>query len=148
MNVEFVNRSGLKLPQSLLRRWLKVCVARLPSKDRRRIGKKTVLIVFVSKAEMKSLNRQFRGKNYPTDVLSFESIEPSSLGELVISPLVVRTQAQGTGLTYHQELCYMVLHGVLHLLGYDHETSEKDSKIMLGLQDKVFQSLATRFKFR
>lgn len=148
MNSEFLNRSGMKLPKALLSRWINECVAKLPSKDQRRVGKKTLLIVFVSKPEMKKLNHQFRGKNYATDVLSFESIERSSLGELVLSPLVVKTQALGTGLTYHQELCYMVLHGLLHLLGYDHETSEKESKIMFGLQDKIFQNLAGQFKFR
>ncbi len=87
------------------------------------------------------MNHEFRGKDYATDVLSFDSLEPTSLGELVLCPEVLKRQAQEHGLTYQQELGYMLLHGVLHLLGYDHETNPKDAEKMFALQDAVFETL-------
>ena len=148
MRVESINQSIDRLPLRLLQKWLKACVKELPQKDQRRIRGTEVLVVFVSRAKIKKLNSNFRQKNEPTDILSFESLDPSSLGELVLSPQVVRAQSKRTGLGYHEELCYMVLHGLLHLLGYDHETSKKEAKLMFALQNRVFQKLAPKFDFR
>lgn len=148
MKLASVNQSGGKLPHKMLLRWIKGCEKSLKARDRRRLEDKELLIVFVSKSQIKKLNAEFRGKDYATDILSFESIEEDSLGELVLSPEVVREQSKRTGLTYHQELCYMILHGILHLLGYDHETTKKEAKVMFDLQNRVFDLLAPKFDFR
>ena len=86
-------------------------------------------IVFVSDAAIKRLNRQFRGQNYATDVLSFpteaekfESENQSSLGEIVISAERAAAQAKENGLKLDEEIAQLILHGLLHLSGYDHET--------------------------
>lgn len=134
------------MPSRLMERWLKACAKRLPKKDQKRLL--DVVVVFVSSNKIKKLNFEFRQKEGPTDILSFESIDPESLGELVLSPQVIRAQSKRTGLSYHEELCYMLLHGLLHLLGYDHETSKKEAKKMFSLQNRVFESLAPRFDFR
>ncbi len=98
--------------------------------------------MFLDSTPAKKINWQFRGKDYPTDVLSFEPVdEESSLGELVLCPQVLQKQAVEHKQDYNDELGYMVLHGVLHLLGFDHEKSEADAKKMLELQDDVFQKL-------
>jgi probable rRNA maturation factor len=79
-----------------------------------------VAIALVSDARMRALNRQFRRKNQPTDVLSFPSDAPPSLGDLVIAEGVARRQARQAGHSYAVELKVLALHGLLHLLGYDH----------------------------
>ena len=73
-------------------------------------------------AELRRLNRQFRGKDYPTDVLSFPAALPGSLGDLAISFARARSQARAFGHAPEEELRILMLHGLLHLLGYDHET--------------------------
>lgn len=148
MTLEFINRSKSPLPRAMLSRWVEDCIRQLPKKDQRKIKSKSLLVLFISDKDMKALNFEYRGKAYPTDVLSFEPIEDGSLGEVVLAPNVLKKQAIRVGHSYKKELCYMVLHGLLHLLGYDHETSEKDAKVMFGLQDKIFAQLAGRFKFR
>jgi probable rRNA maturation factor len=72
--------------------------------------------------ELRRLNRQFLGKDYPTDVLSFPEPGPDEfLGELAISAERAREQAQLLGHTIETEIRILMLHGVLHLLGMDHE---------------------------
>ena len=93
-----------------------------------------VAIALVTDAHIRKLNRQYRGKDYATDVLSFVS-EPDSglaglrtadrgprfLGDLVIATGVARRQAREAGHPYRTELRVLALHGFLHLLGYDHD---------------------------
>jgi probable rRNA maturation factor len=77
-------------------------------------------------AEMRRLNRQFRGKDYPTDVLSFplEGGRRGPLGDIAISVARARVQARQFGHSAEEEVRVLMLHGVLHLLGMDHETDE------------------------
>lgn len=74
--------------------------------------------------ELQSLNRRFRQKNKPTDVLSFPSAVPELLGELAISYDRAREQARAMGHSIQQEVCVLILHGALHLAGMDHETDK------------------------
>lgn len=91
--------------------------------------------------EMRSLNREFRGLDYPTDVLSFPAALPVSyLGDLAISLGRARVQAREFGHRIEREVEILMLHGVLHLLGFDHETdrgqmarAEKRWRTRLGL---------------
>jgi probable rRNA maturation factor len=78
----------------------------------------TLTIALVTDAEMRKLNREFRGRDYATDVLSFPA---SHLGDLAIAKGVARRQARQHGHTELVELKLLALHGLLHLLGYDHE---------------------------
>ncbi len=89
---------------------------------------------------MRRLNKTFRGKDYATDVLSFDATDPESLGELVLCPEVIQRQAKEHELSDFAEYAYMVLHGILHLLGYDHEKDDKAAREMYRLQDKIFYS--------
>ena len=97
------------------------------------IGQKNrdATIVFVSDAAIKKLNRQFRGKDYATDVLSFPALPESfeteaqgNLGEVVISLDRAQAQARENNLTLANEIQQLILHGLLHLCGYDHETDK------------------------
>jgi len=78
-------------------------------------------IALVSDARVRSLNRRYRRKSTATDVLSFPAEEPSQLGDVVIATGVARRQAKAAGHSLQTELRVLALHGLLHLLGYDHE---------------------------
>ena len=81
-------------------------------------------IVFVHDAYIKKLNKQFLGRNRPTDVLSFP-IQDKLLGEIYISRDRARAQAKEQKITTGQEICNLIEHGILHLLGYSHEMMRK-----------------------
>jgi probable rRNA maturation factor len=98
---------------------------------------RSVFVRFVADKEMARLNRTFRKKPRTTDVLSFptevrtrpmglrrraRALRGSFLGDIAISPVVARRNAKRFGRTMSEEICILMLHGVLHLLGYDHET--------------------------
>jgi rRNA maturation RNase YbeY len=88
-----------------------------------------VTIAFVSDRAMRQLNRRWRGTRDTTDVLSFpaaqdefERVEGSSLGDVVISVEQAARQAEEHGLEFDEEVSQLILHGLLHLCGYDHES--------------------------
>lgn len=142
MSPEFLNHTKTRIPQKYVIEFLVHCLDQLKKKKAwpRKHSGKSLQLVFLPKNEAKQLNKQFRGKDYATDVLSFDSMDPDSLGELIFCPEVLIKQAAEHGLSFRDELCYMTLHGLLHLLGYDHETNEADAKKMFRLQDSIFDS--------
>jgi probable rRNA maturation factor len=80
-----------------------------------------VTIAIVPDGRVQQLNRRYRRKDVATDVLSFPSDEPDCLGDVVIAAGVARRQAANAGHSLQHELRVLALHGLLHLLGYDHE---------------------------
>jgi probable rRNA maturation factor len=88
------------------------------------IGKSesSATIAFVSDKRIRELNRQFRGVNKATDVLSFPAGEKLNLGDVAVSVDTAAVQATENGLTFEDEIAQLILHGLLHLCGYDHET--------------------------
>ena len=113
----------------------------------RAIGKneQSATIVFVADEAIKKLNRQFRGKNYATDVLSFPSEaevfevdQQKHLGEVVISVQRAAAQARENGLSFSNEVKQLILHGLLHLSGYDHETDKGEmDRLELRLRKRL-----------
>jgi len=83
-----------------------------------------VTVALVPDPRIHALNRRFRHKDRPTDVLSFPAEEPGQLGDVVIALGVARRQAAAAGHTIGSELRILALHGLLHLLGYDHEQDD------------------------
>ena len=83
-----------------------------------------VTVAIVPDNRVQALNRQFRRKDRPTDVLSFPASERGYLGDVVIAAGVARRQARDAGHSVQTELRVLALHGLLHLLGYDHETDD------------------------
>jgi probable rRNA maturation factor len=105
------------------------------------LGKRSaaVEVIFVGARKMCQLNRKYRGKNYGTDVLSFRYPGEKAdglpfLGEIVIAPQIAQEQAVRYGGTIESEIRRLVIHGLLHLLGYDHETDDGD---MIRLQNRL-----------
>lgn len=107
----------------------------------------TASIRFVSRAQMHALNKAFRHKNRPTDVLSFSAREgkalprvrmpgPVELGDIVVCAAVAREEARRRGMDVMEELVRLMVHGTLHLAGMDHVT-EREEEHMFGLQEQV-----------
>lgn len=143
MKLNIINDSGMDLSEDVLNKWIKGIATELQKKKIIDNEKKTleVSLVFLNENDAKKLNWNYRCKDYPTDILSFSSDDPASMGELVLCPQVISRQAKEHGLTLEDELGYIVLHGVLHLLGYDHEKSKVDEELMMSIQDEVFENL-------
>ena len=78
-------------------------------------------MALVSDARIKTLNRQFRGKDKVTDVLSFPAQVRGFLGDIVIASAIAKKQAKAAGHSLNIEIRILALHGLLHLLGYDHD---------------------------
>jgi probable rRNA maturation factor len=94
-------------------------------------------VLFVGDRAMRTLNRRYRGIDRPTDVLSFSlregefaSIQPDVLGDIVIGVPVAARQAAAAGHPLAREIDLLLIHGLLHLLGYDHERGGKDAAVM------------------
>jgi rRNA maturation RNase YbeY len=98
----------------------------------------------VGNPEIKRLNAHFRGKNRVTDVLSFPAPEPfrsaGHLGELILSLPVLKRQAREQGHKPETELQVLLVHGVLHLLGFDHEKSRKQAAEMARWEARLLQA--------
>ena len=102
-------------------------------------------IAFVSNRQIKALNKRFRGLNQATDVLSFPSgrekpdhAEESFLGDIAISIEQAESQAAANELDFDREVAQLILHGLLHLSGYDHETDNGEmNRLELRLRRKL-----------
>ena len=95
-------------------------------------------IAFVSNQRIRNLNRQFRNIDKGTDVLSFPAEEETNLGDIAISVETAAAQAKENGLTFETEIAQLILHGLLHLSGYDHETDNGEmNRLELRLRKKL-----------
>jgi probable rRNA maturation factor len=104
------------------------------------IGKhgSTATIAFVSDKSIHKLNQQFRNIDKATDVLSFPAEEETNLGDIAISVETAAAQAKENGLTFDAEIAQLILHGLLHLSGYDHETDSGEmNRLELRLRKKL-----------
>ena len=115
-----------------------------------------VAIVLVDVATMTLLNERHRGKDGPTDVLSFplEDAEPGSppvrlpggppihLGDIFVAPSVVRENAATNGVSFEEELALVTVHGLLHLLGWDHEVQEEAE--LMEAREREYLAVAGR----
>ncbi|MDF2910897.1 MAG: rRNA maturation RNase YbeY [Sporolactobacillus laevolacticus] len=110
-------------------------------------------LTFVDNEKIQVINRDYRGIDRPTDVISFaleemeedevpilpEEGEPRVLGDIIISVERIHEQAAEYNHSFERELGFLVIHGLLHLLGYDHQTKEEEEE-MFGLQEKILSS--------
>jgi len=109
-------------------------------------GRAELSLALVDNREMQKLNARYRDKNEPTDVLAFpagKALLPGMqvLGDVVISVEKAEEQARKRRKTLGQEIRTLLIHGVLHLLGYDHERSRRDARVMRGMEKKVSRAL-------
>lgn len=109
-----------------------------------------VSVSFIDNEEIHKINKEYRKIDRPTDVISFAFLDnedrakeyasgmPVILGDIYISLDKADEQAKEYGHSMKRELCFLLVHGLLHLLGYDHMTKE-DEEIMFPLQDKILE---------
>ena len=107
-----------------------------------------VSVTFTDNEKIKELNAQYRSIDRATDVLSFplfdddfEDDEVLALGDVVLSLEKAEEQAKEYGHSFEREVAFLVVHSVLHLVGYDHETSEEDEKDMFFRQEEIMKLL-------
>jgi pyridoxine 5-phosphate synthase len=110
-----------------------------------------VSVVLMNDAQMAAYNEQYRGKQGPTNVLSFPAGEggegfstpDNELGDILISVDTARREAGQQGHSLHRRLTELIIHGMLHLIGYDHERSEEEALRMWDYEQELFQQLHT-----
>ena len=148
MKITLVNKSKVRPSKKFIEKWLNFLGQELIHRKARqckRLKGAELTVVFLEQRKARRLNRVFRKKDYATDILSFSGDDGSELGELVLCPSVLVRQAKEHELSFQQELAYLLTHGVLHLLGYDHEKSKREARIMMNLQDQIFAEGLDRF---
>ena len=107
-----------------------------------------IAVLFTSDAEMAAINAEWRGKDKPTNVLSFPTPEdmpvpagePRSLGDIVLAHGVIASEAVEQGKTLRDHTTHLIVHGTLHLLGYDHETNG-EAEEMEALETRILKGL-------
>lgn len=110
-------------------------------------------IILVDSERIHEINRDYRGMDRPTDVISFALMDSEDdfeimedekeIGDIFINIDYVRTQAEEYGHSFEREFCFLFTHGVLHLLGYDH-MEEEEEKVMFALQDRILDGIIQR----
>ena len=106
---------------------------------------KEISILLADDKKMQRLNKQYRGQDRSTDVLSFpqnegeeEGLNPHLLGDVVISTVTAKRQSTQHELSLEEELVLLLTHGILHLLGYDHERSDEEARHMKEKTRELF----------
>jgi len=108
-------------------------------------------LVIVCDEEIQCLNREYLGRDRATNVLSFpmqegegSGLHPDLLGDVVISADTAARDAAEAGTAFEEELCFLLVHGILHLVGFNHEgTSEEEARRMEAKEDEIFALIAT-----
>ena len=112
-----------------------------------RVQKGQINIAGISSEEIQKLNYTYRKKDYPTDILTFpyfecftDCKETQTAGEIVICRDVIQKQAKEKSISYQEELTILLVHGMVHMLGYDHETDEQ-YKQMSAIEKKLLEAI-------
>ena len=100
-----------------------------------------ISITFTDNENIKELNKEYRDIDRETDVLSFPMDEDDMLGDIVISLEKAKEQAEEYGHSIEREISFLCVHSCLHLLGYDHETSEEDEREMFAKQEEILKQI-------
>ncbi|MGI9549455.1 MAG: rRNA maturation RNase YbeY [Bdellovibrionales bacterium] len=128
LSLDFLSRSLEFLKQGLIQKKI------IPDSF-----EKKIIIVFLSQDSMRDLNNTFLNKNHVTDVLSFAPMEQNYLGEIALCEDKIKEQSKSHNLTFEQEAIYLILHALLHLLGFHHEQGGEEARQMFKIQDDLFE---------
>ena len=142
--VQIKNQQKMPIDRLLLRRTVNLILAHALES-----AKPEVSILLLDDTGMTELNQQYRGRSGPTDVLSFpmyteeelRQVQPEVLGDVVISVETAARQAESVGCALWEEMTRLLIHGVLHLLGFDHERSASDGRAMRTRERKILAAL-------
>lgn len=131
LSVQYLARDPWVPDRADVRRWARAALA----------GGGQMTVRFVTEDEGRQLNRDYRGKDYATNVLSFPyEVSPIVFGDLVIAPAVCCSEAAAQGKTPTDHMAHLIVHGVLHLSGYDHE-NDAEAEIMEARERQILAAL-------
>ena len=131
LSVQYVDGREILPDRQAVRRWARAAL----------IGGGQVTIRFVDEEEGRSLNRDYRGKDYATNVLSFPyDTEPRVLGDLVVCTAVAAREAKAQGKPLEAHLAHLIVHGMLHLQAYDHD-NDNDAEAMEAREREILAEL-------
>lgn len=128
--ISIVNQSGRRAPRQLIHRALEAVFSQHPTRSG------DVCVLLTDDAEIQDLNARFRNLDEPTDVLTFPAPEGEMLGDIAISIPYAERQARARNVSLQQEIGFLVIHGGLHLLGFDDET-EDDRRVMVDEMNRA-----------
>jgi len=139
MAIQILRRKSVKAPETAsIRKSARIILKSLG------LEKSELSVLVTDDVEMRELNRQYRGKDKPTDVLSFpqqeencEDFVGATLGDVVISGDTASKQAGEKGHSLHKEFDVLLTHGILHLIGYDHEKGIKEARRMSAKEKEI-----------
>ena len=137
------SQNKIKIDQRMIRSTVSKILKTLDCAD------KEISLSFVDDENIKQLNKQYLGKDKATNVLSFSLLEgeygninPQILGDIIVSVETAQRDALYGKLTIDQEIDFLIIHGILHLLGYNHEnTTEKETKKMRQKEKELFNAI-------
>ena len=150
MQIDFVNRQRLvTIDRHRIEQVAKAAIVALSKIEKPPRPNASVTIVLVRDRKIRQLNRDYRGKDYTTDVLSFPAnedgtiddfVEADYLGDIVISVAAAMRQAKEAQISFEREVEELIIHGILHLCGYDHETDNGEmNRLELRLRKSVLK---------
>lgn len=105
------------------------------------LGDRMLSVVLTNDEEIQQLNAQYRGKDKPTNVLAFPSDEEEELGDILVAFETVKLESQDQHKAFKDHVIHLLVHAVLHLLGYDHE-EEGDANLMESKEISILSLLA------
>ena len=151
MQIDVVNRQRLvTIDHQHIEQVVEAAIVALGKIEKQARQNASVSIVFTRDRKIRELNRDYRGKNYATDVLSFPAkaegvtddfVEADYLGDIVISVDAAMRQANEARITFEREVEELVIHGILHLCGYDHETDNGEmNRLEIRMRKRVLDS--------
>ncbi len=133
MGVTIINKTDRRIKATAVRRFVKAVLSKLG------VGKASLSLVFLEPDEIREFNRRFRDTDAETDVMAFPG-EGDYLGDVMVCPSVVEENAKELGVSFDEELAFVIVHGILHLLGYtDHTPEEKEE--MFKLQREILRKI-------
>lgn len=106
-------------------------------------GSAELSVVLSDSAAVQRLNRDWRGKDKPTNVLSFPAGEPGMLGDVVLAYEIVKQEAEEQKKSFDHHLMHLIIHGILHLVGHDHE-DDKEAENMESLEIRILRSFGVK----
>ncbi len=136
------NLTNFNVDEVLIEKCIKETCKKLKVKN------KIVSIVFIDNKEIKKINKTYRNIDKETDVISFafddeDTLKSDILGEIYISVDKIQSQAEEYGHSIMREMAFLLVHGLLHLLGYDHMKKE-DEEVMFKLQEDILEKIGVK----
>ncbi len=145
-NYEIINKTNYEIDMNTLNKVINIAL------DEEKVTNAYFNIIFIDNEEIHKINKEYRNIDRETDVISFALEDDSTypnmgirvLGDIYISVDRIKSQARDYGHSEVRETCFLAVHGLLHLLGYDHTKSLEDEKIMFGKQDIILDKAGVK----